>query len=193
MNNRLAIACALSLTLVAPVFAEGKNPSRKEIPNPKYNPSQKQLDESWPRDPRSAVLLPGMHGEGTGTWRPAAKLPGRLRAISVAEGKGPTFGFDAAITRVHEKGSTEIRGTFLGEMLLIDPKQGAHAVAMIAGEWSQDADGRGAFMGHILVPTGDREEPFEAVGRIVGPFEVPNPDLKGSQKGTVTLRWDVSL
>ena len=175
MKNTLVIACALSLTLAAPVLAVGKSPSGK------------QLGEPGAFDPRLAGLLPGMHGEGSGTWRAATKTPGRLRAISTAEQKGPTFGFDAALTRVARKGSSEICGELLGEMILVDPKLGSHTVALIQGEWSQDDEGRGAFVAHILVPTGDREEPLAAVGRCFGPFEVG-----AKAKGTVTVRWDVS-
>lgn len=176
MKNQLAIACALSLTLAAPALATAKSPSSK------------QLGEAGALDPRPAGLLPGMHGEGRGTWRAATKTPGRLRAISTVEGKGPTFGFDADLTRVARKGSTEICGELLGEMILVDPKVGSHTVALIAGEWSQDDEGRGAFVAHILVPTGDREEPLAAVGRCFGPFEVGAREKKGS----VTVRWDVS-
>lgn len=180
MKHPLAIACALSLTLAAPALATGRSPSNK------------QLDQPGARDSKLARLLPGMHGEGSGTWRAATKTAGRLRATSTVDPKGPTFGFDAVLTRVAEKGATEIGGNLLGEMILIDLKEGSHVVALIAGEWSQEADGRGAFVAHILLPTGDRDEPYAAVGRCFGPFQVPPPDLKSNEKGTVTFRWDVS-
>ncbi|MFN0007920.1 MAG: hypothetical protein ACKVXR_08425 [Planctomycetota bacterium] len=180
MKHPLAIACALSLTLAAPALAIGKSPSTK------------QLGQPGTLDPKLAGLLPGMHGEGSGTWRAATKTPGRLRATSTVDPEGTTFGFDAVLTRVAIKGSTEISGELLGEMILVDPKAGSHTVALIAGVWSQEADGRGAFAAHILMPTGDRDEPFLAVGRCVGPFEVPPPELRGRSKGTVTFRWSVS-
>lgn len=175
MKNQLALACALSLTLAAPALAIGKVPSGK------------QPDQRHAPDPKLAGLLPGMHGEGSGTWRAAAKMPGRLRATSTVDPRGPTFGFDCALTRITRKGSTEIGGELLGEMILIDPKAGSHTVALIAGEWSQEDNGRGAFVAHILLPTGDRDEPYLAVGRCFGPFEVG-----AKNKGIVNFRWDVS-
>ena len=43
-------------------------------------------------------------------------------------------------------------------------------------------------MAHILVPTGDKEEPLLAVGRCFGPFEVGAKE----KKSPVTVRWAVS-
>ena len=167
------------LVLAAPAFATAKDSGR----------SSKGTDA-----PRLAapVLLPGMHGEGEGIWRAPTKSAGRLRVASKDSATGLVLGFDAAITRVHPKGSDprEIGGDLLGDVIVVD-RFGSRGVATIAGKWTQDPDGQGFFVAHIYVATGDSGEPLAAVGRCFGPFEAPLPGSGPTKKGSVTLRWDV--
>jgi hypothetical protein len=69
---------------------------------------------------------------------------------------------------------------------------GAQAVANVVGQWMQEEDGRGAFLGHILLATGDPREPVLAVGRVVGTFRTPPPDSGRRQVGLADLRWSVA-
>ena len=181
MKNKLAtLSLALfPLVLAAPAFATAKTSGK-----PAERPDAPRL--------AAPVLLPGMHGEGNGTWRSPTKSAGRLRVASKDSATGLVLGFDAAITRVITKGADprEIHGDLLGEVLVVD-KDGSRAVATIAGKWAQDPDGQGSFVAHIYVATGDSKEPLAVVGRCFGPFEAPLPNSGAKKRGSVTLRWDV--
>jgi hypothetical protein len=143
--------------------------------------------------PGAPGLAPGMHAEGRGTWRGPDVGLGRLRASTPVAG-GPTFLVDASLARIvpmgpHQPGA---EGTLWGELLVIDPDAGAQAVANVVGQWMQEEDGRGAFLGHILLATGDPREPVLAVGRVVGTFRTPPPDSGRRQVGLADLRWSVA-
>lgn len=144
--------------------------------------------------PRITGLAPGMHGEGRGTWRGPEEGLGRLRATSRVSPDGPLFAFDAALARVVPMGphGPEIEGTFFGQMLAIDSVHGPEVVATVVGQWMQEVDGRGWFVGHIFLLTGDANEPVLSVGRFFGPFRTPAPDSGLRQDGVATVRWDVT-
>lgn len=149
-----------------------------------------------PRDasePGVSALLPGMHGEGRGIWRGTEQGLGRLRATTRVSPEGPTFAIDAALARVVPMGphGDWIEGTLFGEMLALDPVLGRQVVATIVGQWVEEPDGRGAFVAHLFVPTGDPDEPVVFAGRCVGTFRTQAAASGSSSRGVASLRWSV--
>ena len=188
MNNKLVTRWSLSLAVLSVVLA-----APALAVDTRKTPT-KASDALATPDAPAAVLLPGMHGEGTGTWRAPSKSAGRLRAISRVGQRGPEFAFDAAITQVlPTKGSDgpAIGGDIVGEVLAVDRENGTQRVALLVGKWSQEADGQGSFVAHIFVPSNDPKEPRVAIGRCFGPIDAPLPGSGSAKKGAVTLRWDV--
>ena len=151
-----------------------------------------------PLDPRTKPeiegFLTGMHGTGTGTWSGPDQGLGRLRATSSLSAKGPFFAFDASIARIVPMGAHEpgAEGTLWGEVLEIDADGGTGVAGLIVGEWTQDEEGRGVFMAHMLVATGDARVPLLAVGRVTGNFRTAPPDSGIEQDGVAVIRWAVT-